>query len=111
MPIFVAQGCWTQEAVQGMTRHPEDRFGPVAELFESLGGRLLQWYMTTGEYDWLVIAEAPSQDVMMAAAAASLAGGGTSDIKVFAAFTASEARAIFENAGRVSSVFKAPGLN
>lgn len=111
MPTFVAQGCWTQEAVQGMTENPEDRFGPVAELFETLGGRLLQWYMTTGEYDWLVIAEAPSQDVVMAAEAASLAGGGTSGIKTFAAFTASEAKAIFEMAGRASSAFKSPGLN
>jgi hypothetical protein len=47
----------------------------------------------------------------MSAAAASLAGGGTSGIKVFAAFTAPEARAIFENAGRVASAFKPPGLS
>ena len=110
MPTFVAQGCWTKEAVLGMTTHPEDRFEPVAKLFEDLGGRLLQWYMTTGEYDWMVIAEAPSQDIMMSAAAASLAGGGTSGIRTFAAFTAAEARAIFENAGRVASTFKSPGL-
>ena len=111
MPIFVAQGCWTKEAVQGMTNSPEDRLEPVAKLFEALGGRLLQWYMTTGDYDWMVIAEAPSQDVVMSAVAASLAGGGTSGIKVFAAFTAPEARAIFENAGRVASAFKPPGLS
>ncbi|WP_037279058.1 GYD domain-containing protein [Rubellimicrobium mesophilum] len=110
MPTFIAQGCWTKDAVQGMTSNPEDRFGPVAELFESLGGRLLHWFMTTGEHDWLIIAEAPSHDVMMAAAAASLAGGGTSDIKTCAAFTAPEAKAIFENAGRVATAFKSPGL-
>lgn len=110
MPTFIAQGCWTKDAVQGMTRDPEDRFEPVAKLFEALGGRLLHWYMTTGEYDWLVIAEAPSHDVMVAAAAASLAGGGTSGIKTAAAFTAPEAKTIFENAGRVASAFKSPGL-
>jgi uncharacterized protein with GYD domain len=110
MPTFIAQGCWTKDAVQGMTRNPEDRFAPVAQLFEALGGRLLQWYMTTGEHDWLVIVDAPSHDVMVAAATASMAGGGTSNIKTCAAFTAPEAQAIFENAGRVAINFKSPGL-
>ena len=110
MPTFIAQGCWTKEAVQGMTTNPEDRFEPVAKLFEALGGRLVHWYMTTGEYDWLVIAEAPSQDVMVSAATASLAGGGTSGIKTYAAFSAAEAKVIFENAGRVVNEFRSPGF-
>ena len=110
MPTFIAQGCWTKEAVQGMTQTPEDRTEAVSKLFESLGGRLLQWYMTTGEYDWLIIVEAPGQDVVTAAAAASLAGGGTSGIRTCAAFSAPEAKAIFESAGRVAGAFKSPGL-
>ena len=111
MPTFIAQGCWTRDAVQGMTRTPEDRFEPVAKLFEALGGQLTHWFMTTGDaHDWLVIAEAPSEAVMMAAAASALAGGGSSDIQIMAAFDSAEAKAIFENAGRVGSAFKSPGL-
>jgi uncharacterized protein with GYD domain len=110
VPTFIAQGCWTKEAVQGMTHNPEDRTEAVSKLFESLGGKLLHWFMTTGEHDWLIIVEAPSQDVVMSAAAASLSGGGTSSIRTCAAFTAPEAKAIFENAGRVASAFKSPGI-
>lgn len=109
MPIFIAQGSFSKEAVRGMTEKPEDRTGPVAKLFESLGARLQNWYLTTGEYDWLLIVEAPSHDVVVAAAAAATAGGGVSNIKTCAAFSGPEARAIFENAGRVASGFKSAG--
>lgn len=110
MPTFIAQGRFTKEAVKGMTQTPEDRTGPVARLFESLGARLQGWYLTTGEYDWLLIVDAPGHDVMVAAAAAATAGGGVGDIKTCAAFSGAEARAIFERAGGVAGGFKSAGL-
>lgn len=110
MPVFIAQGRFTREAVKGMTQRPEDRTGPVAALFEKLGGRLQGWYLTTGEYDWLLIVEAPSHDVVVAAAAVATAGGGVGDIKTFAAFTGAEARTIFERAGGATAGFKSAGL-
>jgi hypothetical protein len=75
----------------------------VAKLFEDLGGRFLQWCMTTSEYDRMVVVEAPGQDVVMSAAAASLAGGGTSSIKTFDEFSATDASVIYKQVGWVAA--------
>jgi uncharacterized protein with GYD domain len=108
-PTFIAQGRFTKDAVKGMMQSPEDRTEPVGHLFEALGARLVSWYMTSGEYDWLLIVEAPSQDVVMQAAIVATGGGGVGDIKTCAAFTGQEARTMFEKANRVASQFKSAG--
>ena len=61
MPTFIAQGRFTRDSVRGMLQTPEDRTEPVAKLFESLGAKLISWYMTAGDYDWMLIVEAPDQ--------------------------------------------------
>lgn len=109
MPTFIAQGRFTGEAVRGMLQTPEDRTGPVARLFESLGAKLVGWYMTSGEYDWLLIVEAPSHDVVVSAAVAATAGGGVRDIKTFAAWTGRDSMAVFQKAQSAAPGFKSAG--
>ena len=67
MPIYITQGRYTREAIKGMIVKPEDRADAVARLLSKIGGRLLGYYLTLGEYDFLTIAEAPN-DVQMTAA-------------------------------------------
>ena len=67
MPIYITQGRYTREAIKGMIVKPEDRADAVARILSKIGGRLLGYYLTFGEYDFLTIAEAPN-DVQMAAA-------------------------------------------
>ena len=52
---------------------PENREEAVAKLFQSVGGRLIAWYLTFGHHDWLAIGEFPDQK---AAASAVLAAAG-----------------------------------
>ena len=59
MPIFITQGRYTEHALKGMMASPEDRVKPLADLFERAGGKLLAFYLTFGEYDWISIAEMP----------------------------------------------------
>ncbi len=66
MPIYITQGRYTREAIKGMIVKPEDRADAVARILSKIGGRLLGYYLTFGEYDFLTIAEAPN-DVQMAA--------------------------------------------
>jgi uncharacterized protein with GYD domain len=40
--------------MRGMVSTPEDRTEPVSKLVEAAGGKLLAYYMTFGEYDWLM---------------------------------------------------------
>ena len=61
MPIYISRGRFTSDAVKGMLAKPENREEAVAKLFESVGGRLIGWYLTFGHHDWLVIAEFPDE--------------------------------------------------
>ena len=109
MATFIAQGRFTRDAVKGMLQTPEDRTEPVAKLFEAMGAKLVSWYMTSGEYDWLLIVEAPSQDVVIAAAIVATGGGGVGDIKTLAAFSGAEMKGMFEKASHAVSKFKSAG--
>jgi uncharacterized protein with GYD domain len=109
MPTFIAQGRFTADAVKGMMQTPEDRTEPVTKLFQAFGGKLVSWYLTSGEYDWLLIVEAPNQEAILPAAIVAAAGGSVSDIKTFAAFNGQEAKAMFEKAGHAASQFKSAG--
>src|SRR5260370_30571762 len=75
MTIYISQGRYTPAAIKGMSAKPEDRSEAVAELFAAAGGRLINWYLTLGPYDWLIIAEAPDEPTMISAVFAAAAGG------------------------------------
>jgi uncharacterized protein with GYD domain len=61
MPIFISRGCYTADALRGMVAAPEDREPSIAKVFEKLGGKLLCYYVTLGEFDWLLIADFPTK--------------------------------------------------
>jgi uncharacterized protein with GYD domain len=109
MPTFIVQGKFSQPAIKGMLQTPEDHSESVSRLIEGLGGKLLQYYMTTGEYDWMVISEAPNADTVLAACIAAASGGGVTDLKTVSAWSGPEAKAIFEKAGNAARSFKSAG--
>lgn len=57
-----------------MMAKPEDREAAVSKLFEKAGGKLLAYYVTFGEYDWLLIGEFPNEKKL--ASAISRGGSG-----------------------------------
>ena len=61
MPIFVSQGCYSQGALKGMLANPEDRSEAAGKLIQAAGGKMLAYYVTFGEYDWLVVSEMPDE--------------------------------------------------
>jgi len=67
MPTYICQGRYSREAIQGMIKSPEDRTQVVTKLMKSVGGKLLSYYVTFGEYGWLLIAEAPDEQAISAA--------------------------------------------
>src|SRR5215213_10302605 len=66
MPLYMSQVAYTSEAVAALTRNPEDRVDVFERLVEGMGGRLLSFYYSFGEYDVLVIYEAPDQSTAAA---------------------------------------------
>jgi uncharacterized protein with GYD domain len=55
MPLYMTQVSYTSEASAALTRNPEDRGAAFGRLAETMGGRLLSFYYSFGEYDVLVI--------------------------------------------------------
>lgn len=109
MPIFVTQGRYTREALKAMVIKPEDRADPVSRLFAKAGGRLIGYYLTFGEYDFLVIAEAPSELQMAAVLLAVGSGGGVTDLRTTLAMTSVEAKGAFAAAGDLAPAFRSAG--
>ncbi len=108
MPIFITQGRFTQDAVKGMLAKPEDRSEAVGQLFAKSGGKLLGYYMTFGEYDFLIISEGPYEGVAVSAIVAA-ASGAVTDLKTTLAMTSGEMKNSFAKAGTVAAGFRAAG--
>jgi len=109
MPIFITQGRYTRDAVRGMVARPEDRAEQVSRLMSRIGGRLIGYYMTFGDYDFLAIADAPDAAQMAAALVAAANGGGVSDLKTTLALSPAEAKGAFAAASELARSFRPPG--
>jgi uncharacterized protein with GYD domain len=109
MAIFITQGRYTSEAIKGMAANPENREKAVADLMEKAGGKLRALYFTFGEYDFLSISEAPSEEVMASALIAAAASDGVSNLKTSLAMTAEQAMKAFKSGGELSKSFKPAG--
>ena len=106
MPIYISRGRFTSDAVKGMLAKPENREEAVAKLFQSVGGKLIAWYLTFGHHDWLAIGDAKAAASAVLAAAG---GGSLSDVETTLAMTAKEAFAIFESAAKAAKAFRSAG--
>jgi uncharacterized protein with GYD domain len=109
MPIFITQGRYTREAIKGMIVKPEDRADQVARIMSKGGGKLLAYYVTFGEYDFLSIAEAPNETTMAAILLAAGSSGGVTDLKTTVALTSYEAMGAFAAASDLAPGYKSPG--
>jgi uncharacterized protein with GYD domain len=109
MPIYISRGRFTTDAVKDMMAKPENREEAVSNLFKSVGGRLIGWYLTFGPHDWLVIGEFPDNKAAASAVLAAAGGGSLSDVETTVAMTAAEAKATFEAAGKVAEDFRSAG--
>lgn len=109
MPIYITQGRYTREAIKGMLVKPEDRAEAVSRALSKVGGRLIGYYLTFGEYDFMSIAEAPDNTQMAVVLLAAGSGGGVSDLKTTVAMTSVEAKGAFAAASDLAPGFKSAG--
>ena len=109
MPIYITQGRSTRDAIKGMIVKPEDRADAVGRLIAKAGGRLIGYYLTFGDYDFLAIAEAPSETQIAAVLLAAAGGGGVTDLRTMLAMTSVEAKGAFAAASDLAPGFKSAG--
>ena len=109
MPIYITQGRYTREAIKGMIVKPEDRFEALSRHVARAGGRVIGYYLTFGEYDFLLIAEAPSETQIAAALLTAASVGGVTDLRTMLAMTTIEAKGAFAAAGDLARQYQGPG--
>jgi uncharacterized protein with GYD domain len=108
MGFYMIQGCYTQTAIKHLTQHPENRSKAGEALVKALGGKLHQYYMCFGKYDFVAIVELPDD---RAAAATSMALGGAghlTGIKTTKLMTGDEAMSAMKAAGGAASSLTLP---
>lgn len=108
MPIFISQGRYTQDAVRALMTRPEDRAESIAKLFAASGGKLLSYYMTFGDYDFLVVSEGPNEGVVTSTLVVEAAGE-VCDLKTTLAIPSSEMKQAFAKAGAIAAKFRQAG--
>jgi len=111
MPIYIIQGRYSNHAIRGMVSQAEDRAPALASLMESVGGRLLAYYVTFGDSDFHVTVEAPDESAMLSALAVAGSGQSISALSTSLALPTSEASKAFARAKGIASRFKAAGAD
>ncbi len=75
MPIFLVQFNYAPRSIKTMVSQPEvDRAAEAAAMVTSLGGKLLGHWFALGEFDGVVLVDAPDSST---AASITIAIGGT----------------------------------
>jgi uncharacterized protein with GYD domain len=81
MAILITQARFTPEGTKGTTTAPEDRVEAARRLIAEAGGTLIAYYLTSGDYDALLIFQAPSYEDAAPALANAAAKSGVADLK------------------------------
>jgi uncharacterized protein with GYD domain len=109
MTIYITQARYTYQAISGLVQNPEDRYEEVRGLFERAGCKLLSYYITFGEYDFIITYEAPNPLAVMSVLATAGAGGGVTDTRTITAVSTAEAKLAFEMAKASAGKFRSAG--
>jgi uncharacterized protein with GYD domain len=109
MTTFITQARFTKDGLKGMIAAPEDRAEIVGQLIAQVGGKLIGYYLTSGEYDILLIFEGPSYEDTVPALIVAAAGSGVTDLKTVTALTSSEMKSAFVKAGSIAAAYRSAG--
>jgi uncharacterized protein with GYD domain len=88
MTLYITLYNLTDQGIKNIKDAPE-RFKQGVQAFEQMGGKVLGFYLTMGEYDYVSIGEAPSDEVV-ATFALALGALGNVRTKTLKAFSTEE---------------------
>jgi uncharacterized protein with GYD domain len=97
MPTYVTLLKWTAQGLQNVKQSPS-RLDAARKAFEAAGMQMKDFYMVTGQYDMVIIAEAPD-DVSLAKAILTVGSQGNVTSETCRAFTEEEYRQIVGGLG------------
>ena len=90
MPLYMFRGGYTAESWKDQVQKPANREEAMKPVIRGMGGRLLSFYYTFGEDDFVLIAQMPDNKSAAALAVAAAAGGALSHVKTTPLMSVSE---------------------
>ncbi len=107
MPHYMVQFAYSRETWQAMMRKPEDRTAALESLAKQSGGRLVSLYYHFGEFDGMVIIDAPDDASVNATVMATQATGAVRATRTTRLFSPKELVDSLARAGKI--VYDTPG--
>ena len=95
MPVYITLLNYTDQGLRNMKGAPE-RVAAARQAMERVGGRMHSYHLTLGQYDAVVISEAPN-DETYATLILNIAAQGNISTTTLKAFTEEESTRIFNN--------------
>ena len=90
MPRYMIEETFTGQAMAALLQNPEDRTEAVRPMYEAVGGRLEQYYVSLTENRLFLIVNVPDQANLAAVMMANFAGGPLTSYRITPIVTASE---------------------
>ena len=87
MAVYMTQFKYTSAAWSAMVSNPVNRRAGIEALLEKAGCRLIDLYYSFGEYDGVLLLEAPDETTAAAALMAAISPGHLSTTNTTALFT------------------------
>jgi uncharacterized protein with GYD domain len=81
MPLFAQQIAYQPVAWQALIKNPQNRLDALRDVVAGLGGRIIDGWLTLGDFDALVICELPDEGTAAAFSMAVGAGGAMRAVK------------------------------
>ena len=107
MPLFMYQGAYTPESWAAQMKAPKNRVETVArKACKAAGGKLVGAWLCFGDYDFVIIADAPNNESMAAVAIAVGAGGAIKASKTTVLMTATDGVGALKKAQAVAKAYK-----
>lgn len=98
---------YTPEAQAALVKQPEDRSQAVRQLMQQAGGQLLDFYICFGEYDGVILFEAPDDITAHAIVYALISPGHIKHERTITLHTSDEKMQVLQKASTMQ--YKGPG--
>ena len=109
MARYIMTGSYTPAAMKGMIAKPSDRAAATGALVAAAGGKMENFYLTTGDSDFLMVVQSDNMVNLLAALIVAGSSGAVSGLKTVQAFTSDEFTAAQKAAGTIAGKYQSPG--
>ena len=97
MPRFITLGTYTNQGAAGLVDGDSDRSAAMEVAHSSVGATLVDYYITRGQYDFCIITDAASYDVLAAMGLKAKGSGTTATLVTLESVDIEAVRAAAKN--------------